>query len=166
MTNKLRIVQPWIKPQQRGREGPFITCLPKESVFAVELIRSAKGEEELAAIIVRASIGHCHQTTAHKLEPWVELILKKKITLPEKFQWVLRLFPYASEKHCNWQKVGCVHAVTLYLLCKRWSLQSHSHAPVTCSMEAWGMGVWEWDYGTLLNTCRLEVGGGHQVIPT
>ena len=22
------------------------------------------------------------------------------------------------------------------------------------------MGVWERDYGTLLNTCRLEVGGG------
>ena len=73
------------RERKRG-SGPSITCLPKESVFAIELIRSAKGEEELAAIIVRASIGHCHQTTAHKLEPRVELILKEKITSPEKFQ--------------------------------------------------------------------------------
>ena len=47
-------------------------------MFAVELIRPSKGEEELAAIIIRASVGHSHQTTAHELESRVELILKEE----------------------------------------------------------------------------------------
>ena len=77
ITNQLHIAQPQLKPREREEEG-VITCLPKESMFAVELIRPSKGEEELAAIIIRASVGHSHQTTAHELESRVELILKEE----------------------------------------------------------------------------------------
>ena len=68
ITNQLHI-------HNKRKEEGVITCLPKESVLAVELIRPAKGEEELAPIIIRASVSHSHQTTAHELESRVELIL-------------------------------------------------------------------------------------------
>ena len=56
------------------------TNLPKECVLVCEFISSVEGDEELAGIIVSASIGHAHQATPVELETRVELILKSQYT--------------------------------------------------------------------------------------
>ena len=60
--------------------------LPKYGVLLVEFIGPAKREEELAAVVVGAAIGHGYQPPPSELEALVEFILHNEMS---------------SQKHAN-----------------------------------------------------------------
>lgn len=42
----------------------------KNAVFSIQPLSGCKGEEELAAVCVRSSIGHCHNTSTWHKDKW------------------------------------------------------------------------------------------------
>lgn len=52
--------------------------LPEYGMLHIELISSAKRKEELAAVVIEATVGHGYQASPSELEALVELILHKK----------------------------------------------------------------------------------------